>query len=125
MKTDPLREGGEMFVTGDSFSPAMTAGEERMETPGDVAVMLRLAELGRGSKRIAGELGCSRTTVKRYLRWLGVVPGSGSAVGACRVGGLAGRAVSPALGQCRRGAPGVGARARDQGVVTDGRAGGG
>jgi transposase len=39
-----------------------------METPGDVAVMLRLAELGWGSKRIAGELGCSRTTVKRYLR---------------------------------------------------------
>src|SRR5512144_1353970 len=57
-----------MFVTGDSCSPAMTAGEERMETPGDVAVMLRLADLGWGSKRIAGELGCSRTTVKRYLR---------------------------------------------------------
>ena len=57
-----------MFVTGDFFSPAMTAGEERMETPGDVAVMLRLAELGWGSKRIADELGCSRTTVKRYLR---------------------------------------------------------
>ena len=57
-----------MFVTGDSLSPAMTAGEERMETPGDVAVMLRLAELGWGSKRIAAELGCSRTTVKRYLR---------------------------------------------------------
>src|SRR5574339_660 len=57
-----------MFVTGDSLSPAMTAGEERMETPGDVAVMLQLAELGWGSKRIAFELGCSRTTVKRYLR---------------------------------------------------------
>src|SRR5512134_3440165 len=57
-----------MFLIGDSLSPAMTAGEERMETPGDVAVMLRLAELGWGSKRIAFELGCSRTTVKRYLR---------------------------------------------------------
>ena len=57
-----------MFLTGDALSPAMTAGEERMETPGDVAVMLRLAELGWGSKRIAAELGCSRTTVKRYLR---------------------------------------------------------
>src|SRR5512132_1316090 len=57
-----------MFLTGDALSPAMTAGEERMETPGDVAVMLRLAELGWGLKRIAGELGCSRTTVKRYLR---------------------------------------------------------
>src|SRR5512147_414037 len=44
-----------MFLIGDSLSPAMTAGEERMETPGDVAVMLRLAELGWGSKRIAAE----------------------------------------------------------------------
>src|SRR5512132_4188075 len=57
-----------MFLMGGSLSPAMTAGEERMETPEDVAVMLRLAELGWGSKRIAAELGCSRTTVKRYLR---------------------------------------------------------
>src|SRR5512144_1163988 len=56
-----------MFLMGDSLSPAMTAGEDRMETPEDVAVMLRLAELGWGSKRIAAELGCSRTTVKRYL----------------------------------------------------------
>src|SRR4029450_8146504 len=29
--------------------------------------MLRLSELGWGSKRIAAELGCSRNTVKRYL----------------------------------------------------------
>ena len=41
------------------------------------------------------------------------MPGSGSAVGACRVGGLAGRAVSAAPGQCRRGAPGL---AREHGV---------
>jgi hypothetical protein len=39
-----------------------------METPEDVAVMLRLKGLGWGSKRIAFELGCSRNTVKRYLR---------------------------------------------------------
>src|SRR5512135_722271 len=116
-----------MFLIGDSLSPAMTAGEERMETPGDVAVMLRLPELGWGSKRIAAELGCSRTTVKRYLRqgWLGVVPGSRSAVGACWVGGLAGRAVSPAPGQCRRGAPGARSRARGSGQSAHGRAGGG
>jgi hypothetical protein len=31
-----------MFLMGDSLSPAMTAGEDRMETPEDVAVMLRL-----------------------------------------------------------------------------------
>src|SRR6266511_5053423 len=57
-----------MFRIGGSLSPAMRAGEERMETPEDVAVMLRLAELGWGSKRIAGGLGCSCMTVKRYLR---------------------------------------------------------
>src|SRR5512132_3905027 len=113
-----------MFLTGDSLSPAMTAGEERMETPGDVAVMLRLAELGWGSKRIAGELGCSRTTVKRYLQR----GGWASYRGRGRPSALAGLegwlSVSPAPGQCRRCAPGVGARARDQGVATNGRAGG-
>jgi transposase len=50
------------------------AGEEQMETPEDVAVMLRLAGLGWGSKRIAAELGCSRATVKRYLRQGGWAP---------------------------------------------------
>src|SRR5512132_3473390 len=115
-----------MFRTGDSLSPATTAGEERMETPEDVAVMLRLTELGWGSKRIAVELGCSRTTgALPAPGWLGVVPGSGSAVGACRVGGLAGRAVSPAPRQCRCGAPGVGAGARGSGQSAHGRAGGG
>src|SRR5512132_1106198 len=114
-----------MFLTGDSLSPATTAGEERMETPEDVAVTLRLAELGWGSKRIAAEVGCSRTTAKRYLRQLGGVPRSGSAVGACWVGRLAGRAVSPAPRQCRRGAPGVGAGARGPGQSAHGRAGGG
>jgi transposase len=39
-----------------------------METPDDVATMLRLHEAGWGAKRIAVELGCSRNTVRRYLR---------------------------------------------------------
>ncbi|WP_293170465.1 IS21 family transposase [Oceanithermus sp.] len=39
-----------------------------MQTPEDVAAMMRLHELGWGSKRIARELGCSRNTVRRYLR---------------------------------------------------------
>src|SRR6266511_991624 len=66
MKTDPLRRRrGDVSDRRLSFPG--DDGEERMETPGDVAVMLRLAELGWGSKRIAAELGCSRTTVKRYL----------------------------------------------------------
>ena len=48
-----------MFRIGELSFPGDDDGEERMETPGDVAVMLRLAELGWGSKRIAGELGPS------------------------------------------------------------------
>jgi transposase len=42
-------------------------GEEMVEPEG-VAAMLRLKEAGWGSKRIAAELGVSRTTVKRYLQ---------------------------------------------------------
>lgn len=39
-----------------------------MQTPEDVQAMLKLASLGWGSKRIAAELGCSRNTVREYLR---------------------------------------------------------
>jgi len=38
-----------------------------MLAPDEVAAMVHLHKLGWGSKRIAGELGCSRNTVKRYL----------------------------------------------------------
>ena len=40
---------------------------EVMLAPDEVAAMVQLHRLGWGSKRIAGELGCSRNTVKRYL----------------------------------------------------------
>ena len=40
---------------------------ETMLAPDEVAAMVRLHGLGWGTKRIAGELGCSRNTVKRYL----------------------------------------------------------
>jgi DNA invertase Pin-like site-specific DNA recombinase len=40
---------------------------EAMQTPGEVAAMLRLKALGWGVRRIAGELGCSHMTVRRYL----------------------------------------------------------
>src|SRR4029453_1597 len=39
-----------------------------MQTPEEVTAMLRLAQAGVGVKRIAMELGCSKNTVKRYLR---------------------------------------------------------
>lgn len=57
-----------MAVNKDVLPAAWTAGEDLMETPEDVVVMLRLKGLGWGAKRIAFELGCSRNTVKRYLR---------------------------------------------------------
>lgn len=38
-----------------------------MLLPDEVTAMVRLHELGVGTKRIARELGCSRTTVRRYL----------------------------------------------------------
>ncbi len=45
-----------------------------METPDEVAAMVRLHRLGWGARRIAAELGCSRTTVRRYIEaggWVG------------------------------------------------------
>ena len=38
-----------------------------MLMPDEVSAMVRLHEMGWGTKRIAAELGCSRTTVKRYI----------------------------------------------------------
>jgi len=38
-----------------------------MKEPDEVSAMLRLKALGWGSRRIASELGCSRTTVRRWL----------------------------------------------------------
>ncbi|MGX9981635.1 helix-turn-helix domain-containing protein [Methylobacterium fujisawaense] len=39
-----------------------------MKTPDDVSAMVRLKALGWGAKRIATELGCSKNTVKHWLR---------------------------------------------------------
>nr|WP_314464352.1 helix-turn-helix domain-containing protein [uncultured Novosphingobium sp.] len=38
-----------------------------MLEPDEVTAMLRLNKLGWGSRRIAREFGCSRTTVQRYV----------------------------------------------------------
>jgi transposase len=45
-----------------------------MQTPEDVQAMLKLASLGWGAKRISRELGCSRNTVRGYLRQGGWQP---------------------------------------------------
>ena len=49
-------------------------GRQAMQTPEDVQAMLKLASLGWGAKRIAAELGCSRNTVRRYVRQGGWQP---------------------------------------------------
>ena len=45
-----------------------------MQTPEDVQAMLKLASLGWGAKRISREMGCSRNTVRSYLRQGGWQP---------------------------------------------------
>lgn len=45
-----------------------------MRVPDEVAAMLRLHELGWGTRRIAAELGCDRETVQRYLAAGGWAP---------------------------------------------------
>lgn len=49
-------------------------GRQAMQTPEDVQAMLKLASLGWGAKRISRELGCSRNTVRSYLRQGGWQP---------------------------------------------------
>jgi DNA invertase Pin-like site-specific DNA recombinase len=55
--------------TGTKIS-ARLARREAMLEPDEVTAMLRLKKLGWGTRRIALELGCSRTTVQRYIGWL-------------------------------------------------------
>jgi len=45
-----------------------TTGRQVMQTPEDVAQMLRLKAAGLGVKHIARKMGCSKNTVRRYLR---------------------------------------------------------
>src|SRR5438105_7398798 len=45
-----------------------TTGRQVMQTPEDVAQMLRLKAAGLGIKHIARQMGCSKNTVRRYLR---------------------------------------------------------
>ena len=53
--------------TCDETVSAVGLRREAMLEPDEVTAMLRLRKLGWGSKRLAREFGCSRTTVKRYL----------------------------------------------------------
>lgn len=52
----------------------VSTGRDLMQTPEDAAQMLRLKGLGMGVKAIAREMGCSKNTVRRYLRAGGWLP---------------------------------------------------
>ena len=55
-----------------ALSRTMQGGD--MLQADEVVAMLRLRELGWGSKRLSKEFGCARNTVRRYLREGGVAP---------------------------------------------------
>jgi transposase len=68
-----------MIETGTTTTAPRTGPREvaKMETPDDVAAMLRLQAAGWGAKRIAKEFGCARNTVRHYLRQGGWKPYGG------------------------------------------------
>jgi transposase len=55
------------LLLGQSSPRGLDPWGERMLAPDEVAAMVRLHQLGWGTRRIAGELGCSRNVVKRYV----------------------------------------------------------
>ena len=57
-----------MVVVMQALPVFETTGRQVMEAPEDVAQMLRLKAAGLPIKHIAGRMGCSRNTVRRYLR---------------------------------------------------------
>ena len=56
-----------MFEVTQALAVDLT-GRQVMQTPDDVAQMLRLKAQGLGIKQIAARMGCSKNTVRRYLR---------------------------------------------------------
>src|ERR1700740_2327641 len=65
------------MLLGQSSPRGLDPWGERMLAPDEVAAMVQLHKLGWGTRRIAGELGCSRNTVKRYLAaggWAAIRP---------------------------------------------------
>jgi transposase len=72
---DPLTdEEGRMEGRMQPHSRDELPRREVMQTPEEVAAMLRLKGLGWGIKRIARELGCSHMTVRRYVAQGGWAP---------------------------------------------------
>src|SRR6478752_8850215 len=66
-----------MVAVVQAFRVMDTTGRQVMQTPEDVAQMLRLKAAGLGIKSIARKMGCSKNTVRRYLRsdgWVAYKP---------------------------------------------------
>jgi transposase len=61
------------MVEGQGSPPDVSVRGENMLAPDEVAAMMRLTSLGWGTRKIAAVLGCSRTTVKRYIEAGGFV----------------------------------------------------
>ena len=57
-----------MEVVVQALPVIESTGRQVMQTPEDVAQMLRLRAAGLGIKSIALKMGCSKNTVRRYLR---------------------------------------------------------
>src|SRR5690349_6307525 len=57
-----------MEAVVQAFPVIDTTGRQVMQTPEDVAQMLRLRAAGLGIQSIARKMGCSKNTVRRYLR---------------------------------------------------------
>ncbi|HET7251898.1 MAG TPA: IS21 family transposase [Gemmatimonadales bacterium] len=58
---------------GQGSPPEFSVRGENMLAPDEVAAMVRLKSLGWGTRKISAALGCSRTTVKRYIEAGGFV----------------------------------------------------
>ncbi len=63
-----------MHESFQALSRDEIAGRDDMQTPEEVAAMLRLKALGWGIRRISEELGCSHMTVRRYIAAGGYIP---------------------------------------------------
>ena len=55
-------------LTTETLSRTKGLRRGEMREPDDVSAMVRLKALGWGARRIAAELGCSRTTARRWLK---------------------------------------------------------
>lgn len=68
-KSDPPRRAGihEVLDGVKASEGIISSGVEAMGKPQDVAVRLRLLELGWGTRRIASALGVSRNNVHRWV----------------------------------------------------------